>query len=69
MKNFLSKFIHETNPSLPWSTKHLGDREPYFLMVQVIWEAPWYLLREWLIKYEDKGEKKKKRGPPNVGEI
>lgn len=38
---------------------HLEERELYSLMVQVIWEAPRYLLREWLIRYEDNGVKKK----------
>lgn len=52
---------------------YLGDRELYSLMVQVIWEAPQYLLREWLIRYEDKRRKirknNKKREPPNAVEI
>lgn len=48
--------------------EYLGARELYSLTVQVIWEAPWYFLREWLIRYEDKG-KKKKREPPNMVEI
>lgn len=31
-----------------------GDREPHSLMAQIIWEVPRYLIKEWLIRYEDK---------------
>lgn len=38
-----------------WNRLYLGERKLHSLMVRVIWEAPRYLLREWLIRYEDKG--------------
>lgn len=54
--NLSVRQIHHSHAA--WNRLYLGDRELHSLVVQVIWEVPWYLLREWLIRYEDKGGKK-----------